>query len=136
MNISAAARACGLPVKTIRYYEQVGLVAPRRCANGYRDFGAAEIARLRFLAEARVLGFSLEDCRLLLGLSADEGRASRDVRRVTLHHLEEVRARIAALRDLEAVLEELVARCPGDDGPDCAILDRLDGGSAEKNGQG
>ncbi|WP_172329904.1 Cu(I)-responsive transcriptional regulator [Mangrovicoccus sp. HB161399] len=125
MNIGAAAQASGLPVKTIRYYEEIGLVTPARAGNGYRDFGNGEVDRLRFLAQARSLGFSLEECRRLVALYSDDGRASREVRQVAQGHLDTVRVRIAELRALEATLEGLIERCPGDDSPHCAILDQL-----------
>lgn len=127
MNIGAAARASGLPVKTIRYYEDIGLVAPDRADNGYRDFGTADIERLRFLSQARGLGFSLDECRRLVDLYADPDRASREVRTVATEHLEAVRTRISELRELEGTLQRLIARCPGNDSPDCSILDRLKG---------
>lgn len=127
MNIGAAATQTGLPVKTIRYYEEIGLVTPDRRANGYRDFSAACVEQLRLLAQARHLGFSLEECRRLLALSADEDRASRDVRALAQQNLEAVREKIASLTVLEGQLEGLIAQCHGDDAPDCAILDELMG---------
>ncbi|OOY06791.1 MerR family transcriptional regulator [Thioclava sp. F28-4] len=127
MNIGTAATQTGLPVKTIRYYEEIGLVTPNRRANGYRDFSDACVEQLRLLAQARHLGFSLEECRRLLSLSADEGRASRDVRALAQQNLEAVRAKIASLSALEAQLQRLIAQCHGDDAPDCAILDDLMG---------
>ena len=68
MNISDVAKASGLPAKTIRYYEDIGLVTPKRSANGYRVFRTQEAHKLTFLAHARALGFSIDDCRILLGL--------------------------------------------------------------------
>ncbi|WP_138469227.1 MerR family DNA-binding protein [Poseidonocella sp. HB161398] len=127
MNIGHAAEASGLPAKTIRYYEEIGLVRPSRAANGYRDFGEGEISRLSFLAQARSLGFTLEECRRLLELYSDEGRASREVRTLAQGHLEAVRERIAELGRLAQTLEALIDRCPGDDSPHCAILDELTG---------
>lgn len=127
MNIGEMSRACGLPAKTIRYYEEIGLIAPPRRDNGYRDFGAAELDRLQFLAQARNLGFSLDECRRLIGLYCDTGRASRDVRTLAENHLEELRDRIRQLRALEVRLQTLIDACPGNDDPDCAILDGLSG---------
>ena len=80
MNIKQAGEASGLPPKTIRYYEEIGLVAPARAANGYRDYAEDDVHRLRFIQRARSLGFSVEECRALLALYADEGRASADVK--------------------------------------------------------
>ena len=59
MNISEVEKRTGLPAKTIRYYEEIGLVTPARRANGYRDFAQSEAHKLAFLARARVLSFSL-----------------------------------------------------------------------------
>lgn len=60
MNIGEAAQACGLPAKTIRHYEEIGLVSPERTANGYRHFPQAERHKLTFVARARSLGFTIE----------------------------------------------------------------------------
>ena len=127
MNIGRAAEETGLTVKTIRYYEDIGLVSAKRAANGYRAFGPAEIDRLKLLAQARLLGFGLEECRQLLDLNADPGRASRDVRALALRNLDTVRDRIAQLQALESQLETLIEQCHGDDDPECAILDGLIG---------
>ncbi len=125
MNIGQVARKTGLPVKTIRYYEEIGLIAPDRGHNGYRDFGEQDLARLRFLAQARHLGFTLEECRRLMSLYCDAHRASRDVRDLAVNHLEEVRDRIRQLQNLERTLEAVISECRGDDHPQCAILDTL-----------
>src|SRR5690606_9968520 len=90
MNIGEASDTTGLPVKTIRYYEEIGLVAPDRGNNGYRDFSGQQLTRLRFLSQARSLGFSLEECRRLMGLYCDENRASRDVRDLAEAHLSDI----------------------------------------------
>ena len=63
MNIGQAAKQSGLPTKTVRYYEDIGLVKPARRANGFRDYGARDVHELRFIARARGLGFSVEECR-------------------------------------------------------------------------
>lgn len=127
LNIGEAAEACGLPPKTIRYYEEIGLIRARRSANGYRAFGEAEIAALVFLARARSLGFSIEECRELLALQADAGRASADVKRLALGHLAQIDAKIAELGTMRATLASLAERCAGDADPECAILRTLAG---------
>lgn len=127
MNIGRAARETGLSVKTIRYYEDIGLVDADRAENGYRDFGDRQITQLRMLAQARHLGFGLEECRQLLDLNADPDRASRDVRELANRNLEAVRAKIKQLRALEGELKTLIGQCHGDDAPDCAILNSLAG---------
>lgn len=125
MNISQAAKQVGLPAKTIRYYEEIGLVKPQRDANGYRVFGAAEAHKLNFLARARALGFTIEDCRRLLGLWEDDSRASADVRKLAADHLAMIEAKIADLQAMQASLSDLVQRCAGNDRPDCPILQDL-----------
>lgn len=127
MNIGRAAKETGLSVKTIRYYEDIGLVEADRATNGYRDFGDRQIIRLRMLAQARHLGFGLEECRQLLELNADPDRASRDVQALAMRNLRAVRDKISQLRKLEDQLGELIRQCHGDDAPDCAILDGLSG---------
>lgn len=125
MNIGHAAQEAGLPAKTIRYYEDIGLVRPQRDANGYRRFSSADLHKLTFLAKARELGFSIEDCRTLLALYEDQNRASADVKRIAGEHLEQIRGKIADLVAMRDTLAELVEACAGDNRPDCPILNRI-----------
>ena len=127
MNIGDVAGASGLPAKTIRYYEDIGLVRPHRSSNGYRDFSETDAHKLAFLARARSLGFSIEDCRTLISLYEDRGRASADVHRIATGHLSDIGRKIAELQSLRRTLQDLVSRCHGDDRPDCPILDGLSG---------
>jgi DNA-binding transcriptional MerR regulator len=82
MNIGVASEKSGLPSKTIRYYEDIGLVRPARTDNGYRDYSVADIHRLRFLQRSRSLGFSVDECRQLLSLYHDRNRESADVKAI------------------------------------------------------
>ena len=125
MKIGEAAARTALPAKTIRYYEQIGLVAPARRGNAYRDYGDREVHELRFIARARALGFNIEQCRHLLALYRDRSRASADVRDAAREHIKEIRAKIGALRSMERTLARLVDACRGDALPDCPILDGL-----------
>lgn len=126
MNIGHAAKLSGLPAKTIRYYEEEGLIRPaRRAENGYRDYSEKDIHRLRFLSRARGLGFSLEDCRELLTLYSDHARASADVKRLADSKIKDIDAKMAALSSMRDALSSLVEKCHGDDRPDCPILDDL-----------
>ena len=127
MNIGQASRASGLPAKTIRYYEEVGLVEPARRDNGYRAYSGAHLHNLRFLARARSLGFSIEDCRKLLSLYQDRNRASADVKKTAQAHIASIEDKISQLQGMKATLAGLVANCHGDDRPDCPILDDLAG---------
>lgn len=127
MNIGEVSRASGLPAKTIRYYEDIGLVRPARGANGYRDFSPQDAHKLAFLGRSRSLGFTIEDCRTLLSLYEDRGRASADVKALASEHLDRIAQKIDELQALKSTLETLVTRCQGDTRPDCPILDDLAG---------
>jgi Cu(I)-responsive transcriptional regulator len=125
MNIGDAAERSGLPAKTIRYYEEIGLLRPGRGGNGYRDYGDADIHKLRFLQRSRGLGFSVEECRQLLALYEDRDRASADVRSIASAKLSEIDRKIRELTELRRTLETLVHACHGDTRPDCPILEEL-----------
>ncbi|PLW68087.1 Cu(I)-responsive transcriptional regulator [Pseudohalioglobus lutimaris] len=129
MNISEAARRSGLSSKTIRYYEEIGLIeTARRSDNGYRQYEAKEVAQLQFLARAREVGFDIEECRQLLHLQHDSGRQSRHARTLVLEKSAQLQARIESLQAMQEVLQDMASRCHGDEGPECAILDDLAGG--------
>lgn len=125
MNIGDVAAASGLPAKTIRYYEDIGLIAPKRGENGYRSFDESDLHKLSFVARSRSLGFSTEDCRALLQLYDDRSRASADVRAVAEANLARVAAKINELEAMRSTLTTLVHRCHGDARPDCPILEDL-----------
>lgn len=133
MNIGEVAERSGLPAKTIRYYEEIGLIRPARGANGYRAFAERDLHKLAFLGRARALGFSIEDCRTLLGLYEDEGRESAQVKAIAREHLEAIDGKIAQLQGMRETLGELVASCHGDARPDCPILSDLAGEAATGN---
>ncbi|MGJ8622638.1 MAG: Cu(I)-responsive transcriptional regulator [Yoonia sp.] len=125
MNIGEAAEKSGLPPKTIRYYEDIGLVKPLRDPNGYRAFRESDTHKLTFLGRARALGFTIEDCRNLLALWEDTDRASADVRAIAKEHLRDIEAKITDLQNMQRTLSDLVRDCAGDDRPDCPILTKL-----------
>jgi len=132
VNIGEAAARSGVPAKTIRYYEGVGLIAPAaRAGNGYRDYGASDVHVLRFVQRARSLGFGVEDCRRLLALWRDPHRASADVKALAERRIAEVDRKIRELEGLRRTLVELAEHCHGDERPDCPILDDLAGPEAE-----
>ena len=133
MNIGQAAERAGLPVKTLRYYEEIGLVAPDRQPNGYRDYGEADVHKLRFLQRARGLGFSIEDCRALLSLYEDRNRASADVKRLALARIDDIDRKLEELKGLRATLDSLARACQGNDRPDCPILEDLAGGNSRSD---
>lgn len=125
MNIGEAAKQSGLPAKTIRYYEDIGLVLAQRDANGYRVFAPRDVHNLTFLARARSLGFTIEDCRALLALYQDSDRASAEVKKIALDHLTEINSKIAGLQAMADTLSILVQKCAGNDRPECPILTEL-----------
>ncbi|MEM9966729.1 MAG: Cu(I)-responsive transcriptional regulator [Pseudomonadota bacterium] len=127
MNISQASQATGLPSKTIRYYEDIGLIQADRHANGYRVFSDTDVHKLAFLARARSLGFPIDSCRSLLALYDDQDRASADVKRIAQAHLAEIDQKVAELKAMGQTLRHLIDTCAGDNRPDCPILDDLAG---------
>lgn len=122
MNIKSVSQATGLPAKTIRYYEDVGLIRPSRGVNGYRVFSDRDVHKLTFLARARSLGFPVESCRSLLALYDDQDRASADVKSIAQSHLAEIDRKLAELTQMRDTLRVLVKTCAGDNRPDCPIL--------------
>jgi Cu(I)-responsive transcriptional regulator len=130
MNIGDVARASGVPAKTIRYYEEIGLVTPARSPNGYRAFRETDLHRLAFVGRARALGFSIADCRALVALYDDAGRSSAEVKAIATGHLAEIDRKIADLTELRETLSTLIDHCAGDQRPDCPILASLAGPEA------
>ncbi|HMO73288.1 MAG TPA: Cu(I)-responsive transcriptional regulator [Paracoccaceae bacterium] len=107
----------------IRYYEEIGLIpAAGRTASGYRVYSGRDLHVLRFIRRARDLGFSMADIAELLALWVDRARHSADVKRLATEHVAGLRRRIGELQAMADTLEDLAARCHGDDRPDCPIL--------------
>ena len=125
MNIGEVAKLAELPIKTIRYYEDIGFIQPKRSANGYRSFRQSDVHKLAFLGRARSLGFSIEDCRALLHLYADDTRASADVKQIAQEHLTRIDAKVKELQTMRHTLSHLIEACAGDDRPSCPILSDL-----------
>ena len=127
MNISAASQKSQLPAKTIRFYEEIGLIKPERAPNGYRDYSEDDIHCLAFLQRSRSLGFTIEECRVLLSLYEDKHRASADVKAMALRKIEEIEHKIEQLKSLQSTLSDLARNCHGDQKPNCPIIDDLAG---------
>lgn len=125
MNIGEVAQRSGLPAKTIRYYEDIGLIAPMRDTNGYRAFRDGDLHKLAFLGRARSLGFTIEECRRLMALYEDQSRASADVKDLAKAHLAEIDRKLTELQSMRDTLSDLVRKCAGDHRPDCPILKDL-----------
>ena len=127
VTIGRLAADAGVGVDTVRYYEREGLLpAPVRDESGYRRYDAASAMRLRFIRRARDLGFSLDDVRGLLALSADRQHGTQGVRQRAEARLADVERRIAELRRVQRGLKKLVDACPGHGPLDtCPILAAL-----------
>jgi MerR family copper efflux transcriptional regulator len=125
VTIGQAAQRSGVPAKTIRYYESIGLVRPARGENKYRAYGDSEVETLRFINRARALGFTLKEVHALLALYRDRRRSSRDVKKLALRHVEQLDRKIDELTAIRNAVLELARHCRGDERPDCPILDDL-----------
>ncbi|MBT4932079.1 MAG: Cu(I)-responsive transcriptional regulator [Rhodospirillaceae bacterium] len=126
MNIGSVSEQTGVPAKTIRYYEEIGLIpAPIRAENGYRHYQVKDVETLRFVQRARGLGFSVKDVGNLLTLWQDKNRVSSDVKNLAIEHIKEIEDKIEELNSIRETLISLTNNCHGDDRPDCPILDGL-----------
>ena len=128
MNIGEAAKASGVTAKMIRHYEDNGLI-PRagRTQSGYRVYRESDVHVLRFIRRSRDLGFSLAEIKGLLGLWGNRRRASADVKRLAMKHVQDLDARIAEMQAMRRTLVNLTQHCHGDSRPDCPILEDLAG---------
>ena len=126
MNIGAASEASGVSQRMIRHYEKIDLVPapPRR--GSYRDYSDPDVHRLRFIANARDLGFPIEEIRTLLGLWSDRERSSAEVKALAKARAAELGRKARALEAMQSALIDLVERCHGDDRPDCPIIRRME----------
>ena len=129
LTIGAVAKRAGVPIDTIRYYEREGLLpVPLRRASGYRSYGEGTIAQLRFIRRAKDLGFTLEEIRELLALSADRQRGVKAVKQRAQQRLAAIEQRFVELQRVRDGLAQLVESCPGHGKPEecpilCALLD-------------
>ncbi len=127
MKIGALAKAAGIAVDTVRYYERRGLI-PRapRTASGYRCYGAGDLTRLRFIVHAKELGFTLEEIGQLLAIKSG-GRTCSQVRAVAQRKAEEIAVRMGMLAKMRATLLALADQCEQTaDGDPCPILNILE----------
>lgn len=128
MNIGDAAKASGVSAKMIRHYEAVGLVPmPKRTESGYRQYTDSEVHTLRFIRQARDLGFSIHEIGELLSLWHNRKRPSRLVKALAEVHIQALEQKTQELLAMKGTLEHLVHCCHGDERPDCPILDVLAG---------
>lgn len=126
MNISVAARLSGLSAKTIRHYEDIGLLTPvPRTDAGYRQYNQQSVEQLSFIHHARVLGFSIAQVASLLALKQNPQRASREVKALAQEQLLLLEQRLRQLENMRAMLVDMISQCAGDDHPHCVILEKL-----------
>ena len=127
MRIGELAKATGIDVETLRYYERVGLVQrPARQANGYRAYGQDAIERANFIRHCRTLDMGLGDIKRLLDFTSKPDADCFDVNHLLDEHLVRVRAKLKSLRTLEQQLARLRTQCDADQrAADCGILQDL-----------
>lgn len=121
------AKAAGVNLETIRYYENVGLMPPPpRTRGGHRTYDETHTKRLAFIRRARELGFVIDDVRALLALASPEHTSCAEVKEIAVAHLMQVRSKIADLARLERILANTVSRCTSDPTAHCPVLDMLE----------
>jgi MerR family mercuric resistance operon transcriptional regulator len=126
LTIGKLSKMTGCNTETIRYYERIGLLPkPARSASGHRRYDPSDVRRLRFVRRCRELGFDVDRIGQLLTMAEDGRYSCREVREMTLGHVEDIRGKTADLRRMERVLKEMASRCEGDDPPACPILEAL-----------
>lgn len=128
LMIGQVAKAAGVNVQTVRYYERRRLVEPdARLESGYRVYSVEAVRKLRFIKNAQALGFSLEEIRSLLRLRSGGAASCERVRRKAAEHVAGVRERIERLRAMERVLSQLIRTCQKQGRTDdCPILRSLE----------
>ncbi len=128
MKIGEVSARVGVSARMIRHYEEIGLVPkPLRRESGYRDYGQADVQRLIFIANARDLGFSIDEIAALLDLWSNEHRSSADVKAMALARADELGRKAESLQQMRRELLTLADCCHGDDRPECPIMDRIAG---------
>jgi len=126
INIGDLARHAGVSVETIRYYEREGVMPrPSRTRNGRRVYAVSDVKTLAFIRKARQLGFALDDVRALLSLRGPNNSCT-EVKAIAQRHLESVRSRMRSIIQVERILADAVARCPGGPTRDCTLLELLE----------
>jgi MerR family copper efflux transcriptional regulator len=120
MRIGHVAAQAGLPTRTIRYYERLGLLPPaRRAANGYRDYEDDALDRLAFIRAARSDGFTLSEIHRIIAVRDGGHAPCAQVRALIDQHAVDIDRRIAELSHLRVELTRLAARAEALDPADC-----------------
>ena len=126
MNIGKASKLSELTVKTVRYYDNIGLVKPHQnIFSGYREYKEEDVLKLKFVGKARKFNFSINECRELLSLYENKSRTSKDVKKLTIEKINQIDEKLKQLQNLKDELTYLADNCHGDDRPNCPILNAL-----------
>ncbi|MDC0227554.1 MerR family transcriptional regulator [Alphaproteobacteria bacterium] len=126
MNIGKVAKLSDLTIKAVRYYDNVGLVQPKKhILTGYRDYTEEEVAKLKFIGKVRKFDFSINECKELLSLYEDKNRTSKEVKKITLEKILQIDIKLKDLNNLRKELSFLASNCNGDDRPHCPILEEF-----------
>ena len=125
MFIQQVAKKLNITTRTIRHYEDLGIIKSHRLENNYRVFDTKNYDKLKFLVRARNLGFSLKECKELIKLFENDSRQSSSVREIAKKKLNDLKLQIQELDNLKVSLEWLVKKCPGNEKPNCPIIDEL-----------
>lgn len=126
MLIGVLSKRTGCDIETIRYYERIGVMPkPPRTEGGHRVFSEDHLKRLTFIRRSRELGFTLVQIRDLLGLVDGNDYTCDEVKAITVEHADAVRQKIADLRKLKRVLDDMVSQCNRGDIPDCPVIEAL-----------
>ncbi|WP_319531414.1 helix-turn-helix domain-containing protein [uncultured Cohaesibacter sp.] len=125
LTIGELSKSSGVKVPTIRYYEQIGLLAPATRSEGnQRRYEQDGLQRLTFIRHARDLGFNLDDIKSLLKLSGDDDNPCHMAHGMVMRHLADVRERIERLQRLEQELIRM-SGCDGNCVAECQVLESL-----------
>jgi Cu(I)-responsive transcriptional regulator len=125
MFIQQVAKKLNITTRTIRHYEDLGIIKSDRLENNYRVYDEKNYDKLKFLVRARNLGFSLKECKELIKLFENNTRQSSLVREIAKKKLNDLKLQIKELDNLKISLEWLINKCPGNEKPDCPIIDEL-----------
>jgi MerR family mercuric resistance operon transcriptional regulator len=128
LTIGGLSRRTGCNIETIRYYERIRLLPKARREGGgrFRRYDGDDVARLRFIRRARQLGFTLDEVRGLLRLAAGHGENVRsEARSLAAAHVADIRAKIAGLQVMEAVLSDAICECQAGREGRCPLIEAL-----------
>ncbi|EEX93919.1 Zn(II)-responsive regulator of ZntA [Vibrio orientalis CIP 102891 = ATCC 33934] len=126
MNIGAVSKLTGLSSKSIRLYEDKGLItSPSRSDSGYREYSEQQVQELNLISRAKNAGFSLIECKEFVQLASNPNRKSSEVKAKAKEKLAEVEVKIKELKEIERQLKSWVSACPGDSNSQCPIIEDL-----------